>query len=686
MTTRDFFRARLEQMIDLRHPLAVLARRMPWGQIEAALAPAFARKDRPGQVMTGSDLFGPTLEIAGAGVSAAGRPRLSIRLMASLLYLKHAFNLSDEDVAARWAENVVWQYFSGQEYYEPRLPCDATQIGRFRAAIGEAGVEELLKATIDTAVQAKAVRPAEFERIIVDTTVQEKAIAHPVDARLLEIARAKVVQAAKRVGIALKQTFVKEGKELRRKSGGYAHAKQFKRLRRTVKRQRTILGIVLREIRRKLPAASPESPLAVTRLNTLLERAEKIRTQQPKDKNKLYALHAPEVECIGKGKARKPYEFGVKASIAVTYRSGLMVGARTFPGNPYDGHLLNAQLEQTGILLEDTGKTPKEVVVDLGFRGVDRDNPGVEIIHRGKYRSLTSRQRRWLKRRQAVEPAIGHLKSDHRMDRCWLQGQLGDALHAVLCAAGYNLRWLLRAMVRLGLTAHLLRPLLLALIAIFHGGRLPHASPLSLGGTGDGGRGAGDGSWRQMNFAGPTIPCPTQRRSPQRAARSRVASRRRILRRRNHESERTARSCSRRARAGLRAVFALPRRRGRDHARRPRVPRLQCRKRLLRPDHLRRTHRPVRRHRRRCQTGRVRTTGGDCRHSATDRAVWRVPPSDDRTGWAATAGTACQPARSAACDHGRCAIAGSVHTGSAARVKSMRRGGCRSMVVKKALR
>lgn len=463
--TDDFFRARLEQMIDLKHPLAVLANRLPWAQLEATLAPAFARKTRDGKVLAGSDLFGATIEIAGGGTSAAGRPRLSIRLMASLLYLKHAYNLSDEDVVERWAENVVWQYFSGQTYYEPKLPCDATQVGRFRTAIGEAGVEELLKATIDTAVTTKAVRPVEFERIIVDSTVQEKAIAHPVDSRLLEIARGKVVQAAKFAGIALKQTFAKEGKELRRKAGGYAHAKQFRRLRRTVKRQRTILGIVLREVKRKITTATADSPIPITRLNTLLERAERIRTQQPKDKNKLYALHAPEVECIGKGKARKPYEFGVKASIAVTHKSGLMVGARTFPGNPYDGHVLNQQLEQTTILLEDTGRAPKQVVVDLGYRGVDKDNPGVEIIHRGKYKSLTKQQRRWLKRRQAVEPAIGHLKADHRMDRCWLQGSLGDALHTVLCAAGYNLRWLLRAMVRLGLTALLLRPLFLALLA-----------------------------------------------------------------------------------------------------------------------------------------------------------------------------------------------------------------------------
>ena len=469
MAADDFFRSRLDQMIDLRHPLAVLAGRLPWTRIEAALAPAFARKDRLGKVIAGSDLFGTTLEITGAGVSAAGRPRLPIRLMASLLYLKHAFNLSDEELVARWSENVVWQYFSGLAYYTPNFPCDATQIGRFRTTIGEAGVEELLKATIDTAVQTQAVRPAEFERVIVDTTVQEKAIAHPVDSRLLEIARAKVVQAAKRVGIALKQTFVKEGKELRRKAGGYAHAKQFRRLCRTVKRQRTILGIVLREIKRKLTSATRESPGAITHLNTLLERAERIRQQQPKDKNKLYALHAPEVECIGKGKARKPYEFGVKASIAVTPKSGLMVGARTFPGNPDDGHLLSAQLEQTRILLEDAGREPKEVVVDLGFRGVDRDNPGIEIIHRGKYTSLTRQQRRWLRRRQAVEPAIGHLKSDHRMDRCWLQRQLGDALHAVLCATGYNLRWLLRSMVRLGLKAAFLRPVLRALTTLLNG-------------------------------------------------------------------------------------------------------------------------------------------------------------------------------------------------------------------------
>jgi len=439
--------------VDPRHPLAVLARKMPWAEIEAALAPAFAHKDRKGRAVEGADMFGPTLAVAGAGVSPAGRPRLSIRLMVSLLYLKHAFNQSDEAVVERWSENVVWQFFSGMEYYSPKLPCDAAQISRFRKILGEAGVEQLLKTTIETAVALQAVKKTEFERVIVDTTVQEKAIAHPTDARLLDVARRLVVRHSKRAGIVLKMTYEREGKTLRRRAGGYAHAKQFKRLKTVIKRQRTILGVLVREVTRKLEQMGHLATDVKTRLSTVLERAERIRTQKTKDKNKLYAMHAPEVECIGKGKARKPYEFGVKASIAITHKSGLMVGARTFPGNPYDGHQLNAQLEQTGILLQDIGITPRQVIVDLGYRGVDRDNPGVEIIHRGKHKSLTGPQRRWLKRRQAVEPAIGHLKADHRMNRCWLPGASGDAIHAVLCAAGYNLRWLLRAIIARGITA-----------------------------------------------------------------------------------------------------------------------------------------------------------------------------------------------------------------------------------------
>ena len=158
-------------------------------------------------------------------------------------------------------------------------------------------------------------------------------------------------------------------------------------------------------------------------------------------------------------------EFGVKVSVAVTHKQGLMVDARSFTGNPYDGHTLNEQLEQATILTENTGAKPKQVVVDLGFRGVDAANPGMQIIHRGKFKSLTEQQRRWLKRRQAVEPAIGHLKHDNAMDRC-CRAQL--AMRCTRCySAGYNNRWLLRAIVRLGLQG-LLAPVfgLLVMLAV----------------------------------------------------------------------------------------------------------------------------------------------------------------------------------------------------------------------------
>ena len=210
-------------------------------------------------------------------------------------------------------------------------------------------------------------------------------------------------------------------------------------MRKVIQRQRTIVGRLQREVGRKMSALG----LAVqATLGHTLSQAQRLISQTASRKNpgkqgKLYSWHAPEVECISKGKSRTPYEFGVKVGLATTLQGNLIVGARTFPGNPYDGHTLNEQLEQASILMQATGMKPQTVYVDLGYRGVDQVNPGIDIKHRGKFKSLTDQEKKMLKRRQAIEPIIGHLKADQRMNRCHLKGAEGDSLHAVLCAAGY---------------------------------------------------------------------------------------------------------------------------------------------------------------------------------------------------------------------------------------------------------
>ena len=178
-------------------------------------------------------------------------------------------------------------------------------------------------------------------------------------------------------------------------------------------------------------------------LDGLMARAERILMQQPKDRNKLYALHAPEVECISKGKARNPYEFGVKVSITTTHREGFVVGARSMPGRPYDGHTLYEALEQASIVGDCCIET---AVVDKGYRGIDV--PGVRILRSGQKRGVTRALKAMIKRRSAIEPTIGHMKTDGKLDRNWLKGALGDALHAVLCGAGHNIRLLLRRLQR----------------------------------------------------------------------------------------------------------------------------------------------------------------------------------------------------------------------------------------------
>lgn len=418
----DLFRLRLEQMLDQRHALYQLANRIEWETAESRF---------------------------GLLYSEEGRPGIAIRLMVGLHYLKHTFNLSDEEVVARWVENPYWQYFCGETYFQHRMPIDPSQMTRFRKRIGEAGCEFMLGLTIRTGLETRTVSVSSLAVVNVDTTVQEKAIAFPTDARLYHKARGTLVRMSKRLGISLRQSYERVSKLALAKNGRYAHARQMQRARKEQKRLRTYLGRVIRDIERKL------SDEGAVKMNRLLELARRIHTQQRHDKNKVYSMHAAEVECIAKGKAHKPYEFGVKVGVVSTSKDNFVVGMKSLPGNPYDGHTLRECLEQVERL---TGALPREAYVDRGYRGHGVADVATWIA--GAKRGVTAAIKKKLKRRNAVEPVIGHMKNDGRLGRNFLKGAEGDAINALLCGAGHNLRKILR---RLALLCARIRLLLLRL-------------------------------------------------------------------------------------------------------------------------------------------------------------------------------------------------------------------------------
>jgi IS5 family transposase len=410
---RELFQADLEQLIDMSHPLVQLAKTISWESFDALLG----------------STYHPT----------QGAPGISTRLMVALHYLKYQHDLSDEDVLAAWMENPYWQYFSGMRDFQHRLPIDSSSMTRWRKRVGEAGAEQMLRETINAGLRMKAIRPAELQRINVDTTVQTKAIRFPTDARLYQRMRERLVKVSRAEGLTIKQSYDRVGRRLLMQSNGYAHARQMKRARACTRKLKTQLGRVVREIERQV-----ENPS--TKLSKLLETAHRIYAQQRHDKNKIYSVHEPEVECIAKGKAGKPYEFGNKVSVAVSSRGGWFVGTKSFTGNPYDGHTLGAQMKQVSNLI---GDRVSEAHVDMGYRGHDYDGP-VAIHVDKRRRGRTPRTLwRWMKRRAAVEPSIGHLKNEHRLERNRLKGSAGNAINAVLSAAAMNFQKLIRAFWRI---------------------------------------------------------------------------------------------------------------------------------------------------------------------------------------------------------------------------------------------
>ncbi len=409
----DLFNTRLVDFLNQRHELVLLATVIDWKTLDSE--------------------FGQFFE------PVNGAPALPTRLVAGLHYLKHAFGLSDEAVVERWVENPYWQLFCGAEYFQHELPCHPTSLTKWRQRIGEEDCEWMLSITVQAGVKTNTVKRSDMTSVTVDTTVQEKAITDPTDGKLYERCRQHLVRQANTHSIDLRQNYNRVAPRLLFQVNRYNHAKQMKRKRRALKKLKTVVGRVYRDLERQLP----KQPIDVRlELQPVLDTTRRILDQKREDKQKIYSFHAPEVECISKGKVHKRYEFGVKVGITVTNQSNFVLGARSFPGNPYDGHTLDSCLEQAEIVSD---VKPEEAFTDLGYRGVDIE--GVNSYRARQKRGINTRRlKRALKRRNAIEPVIGHMKNDGLLGRNHLKGELGDALHAILCGAGHNIRLILRTL------------------------------------------------------------------------------------------------------------------------------------------------------------------------------------------------------------------------------------------------
>jgi IS5 family transposase len=407
----DMFKVLLEDIIDMKHELVRLAGYIPWNDLDREYG-ALYRPD-------------------------TGRPGAPTRLLAGLHYLKEASDLSDERTVKEWTENPYWQYFCGMKYFEHKPPIDPTSMTKWRKKIGEDKLEKMLAATVKAGLDMKALRAGSFDKVNVDTTVQEKAIHYPTDAKLYFDMREKLVRMAQENGVELRQSYVRLGKKALFQAGRYAHARQMKRAKKQIKKLKTYLGRVVRDIRRKLDGDETRQAVFCEALGL----ADRLLAQKRTDSNKLYSIHAPEVECIAKGKAHKKYEFGVKVGVATTSREGFVVGMRALPGNPYDGHTLAESI--AGVEKIIGRELSGDIFVDRGYRGHDYEGrAAVHIVGRIK-RSARKAIENWKRRRAAVEPEIGHLKNDGRLGRNYLKGTLGDKLNAILCGCGQNIRKLL---------------------------------------------------------------------------------------------------------------------------------------------------------------------------------------------------------------------------------------------------
>ena len=400
----NFLAPTLEEQLNPKHELYLLSKEINWDYFEQEFAVFYSDK---------------------------GRPAKAIRLMVGLLILKSMYNLSDEMlVEQHWEMNAYFQFFCGENIQGWTQPCAASDLSHFRQRIGEVGVEKILQHSIH-----KHGKDGTDPNVSIDTTAQEKNITYPTDAKLHKKIIDRCVKKAKKEHVKLRRSYKRTSKQLVRDTYNGTHPKRRKKSNAAKRKLKTIAGRLVRELERKLPEGNYTKELDLYK---------RVLAQEKNGKNKIYSLHEPEVYCMSKGKAHKRYEYGCKASVVLTQKTGVIVGAMTFTSNKYDGHTLEEVLQQSSRLI---GKTPKTATVDRGYKGkqmvgatkINMPKPPLKKDNNYQRR----KKRKHHRRRAAIEPIIGHLKTDHRVAKNFLKGQIGDSINFMMAAAGFNYKKLM---------------------------------------------------------------------------------------------------------------------------------------------------------------------------------------------------------------------------------------------------
>ena len=393
----------LDDLLNQQHPLYKLSHKIDWRRFEQAFTPLYC--------------------------SDNGRPGKPIRLMCGLLILKHLRNISDESVVEQWSENAYFQYFCGMQEFTPSFPCNASELVHFRKRIGEKGIELILAESIR--VNDDHNDKAHHDTAFIDSTVQEKNVTYPTDAKLQKKIVGKVLKISKDLNLPIRQSYTFVLKQIYRDQRFRNHPKNRKKALKADKRLRTIAGRLVRELKRNLGDNRE--------YDNLISIFESVLLQRRNSSKKIYSIHEPDVQCISKGKEHKKYEFGNKVSI-IRSMTGVILGASSFR-NEYDGHTIEQSLEQVWRL---TGTRIKKLAGDRGYRGKKEINttqiliPDVPKVKDSYYQR--KKKHRLFCKRAGIEPTIGHLKSDYRLGRNFYKGLFGDIINVMLAAAAYNFK------------------------------------------------------------------------------------------------------------------------------------------------------------------------------------------------------------------------------------------------------